>query len=526
MMKRIWKSTIAILLVLCLSLGLAACSSKPSEKTFKKAQKEAFEDVVSQLLEGYALTNSSDMATTVNMSVKLSEDLLTTLRSMTGENMDWLNDVSIQLNQNAKDDKMAQELLLGYKGKELLAIKMLSDVAKGDMFVAIPALTKKYLKNTVNNQTNGAGGVVATPAVLLSGDITKYLPSEKVLEKVLYRYYDIIMNGLTGVKFESGKLSAGGVEQDCTVYTLELTPNKAVAVSKQVLEALKTDKDIKDAIYTFANGIIKDGLLGSGVTADDAYNEFTEAIDEALENTKVEEDVDGDAVNVRWTTYMTKKNEVIGTKLEFIDEETIGTIFTGKAQNGEKIGVEVYVEFEGNKIFEIKGDLTEQKQVQNGTYELKVEGESMLFVDVKDLSVKQLEEGCLDGTFKICPSKGLLGKLNINGAAAVVSLASMAIEVDVAQENEQKATMTLTLLNNGASVLSITLDSQLKDATAITLPGDSDVTKEIETWVDSMDANALKNQLKTSGLPTSITDMMCQFVDGFLLGLSHPQIIY
>jgi len=525
MMKRIWKSTIAILLVLCLSVGLAACSSKPSEKTFKKAQKDAFEDAVAQILEGYALTNSGDMATTVNMSVKLSEDLLTTLRSMTGENMDWLNDVTIQLNQNAKDDKTAQELQLAYKGKALLAIKMLSDVAKGDMFVAIPALTKKYLKNTANNQTNGTGGAVSAPAVLISGDITKYLPSEKVLEKVLYRYYDIIMNGLTGVKFESGKLSAGGVEQDCTVYTLELTPNKVVAVGKQVLESLKTDKDIKDAIYTFANGIIKDGLLGSGVTADDAYTEFTDAIDEALAELKVGEGVDGDAVICKWITYMTKKNEVIGTKLELADKKVFGTIFAGKAQNGEKIGVEVYAEVEGDKIFEIKGDLTEQKQVQNGTYELKVEGESMLFVDVKDLSVKQLEEGKLDGTFKICPSKGLLGKLNMNGAA-VVSLASMAIEVDVAQENEQKVTMTLTLLNNGASVLSITLDYQMKDATAVTLPGDSDVTKEIETWVDSMDADALKTQLKNSGLPTSITNMMSQFVDGFLQGLSRPQIIY
>ena len=36
-MNRIFKSIIAILLVLCLSAGLVACSSKPSEKTFTEA---------------------------------------------------------------------------------------------------------------------------------------------------------------------------------------------------------------------------------------------------------------------------------------------------------------------------------------------------------------------------------------------------------------------------------------------------------------------------------------------------------
>jgi len=515
-MNRIFKSIIAILLVLCLSAGLVACSSKPSEKTFKKAQKDAFEDVVDQMLEGYALTGSSDMATTTKLGVKLSDELLTMLRSMTGEKMDWLNDITLKLDQNTKDNKMAQELELGYKGTALLSLKMLSDITEGDIFVTIPVLTKQYL--TAGIKDSGDEAIIAGWGA--SGDILKYLPSEKVLEKLLYRYYDIIMDGMTGVTFESGKLNASGVEQECTVYELELTVNQIREIAKQFLETLKTDKEIKDIIYEFANGMIKDGIANTDQTADGAYKEFTDAIDEALADLDAENEK-GDAIAIKWITYMTKKNEVIGTKLELTDEESIGTVFAGKAQNGEKIGIEIYAEAEGKKVFEIKGELTEQKQVQNGTYELKVEGESMLFVDVKELSSKQLEEGYLDGSFKLCPSKGLLNKIGVEGFGPGLALASMAIELDITQTKDQKTTMAMTLLNGSSAYVSITLETQVKDATKVTLPAGSDVTTDAQSWMKSMDVDALTTQMKNSGLPESIVNMLTQILNG----MKNPPLI-
>ena len=518
-MNRIWKMMIAMLLILSLSVGLIACAPKPSEKTFKNAQKDAFQDAVDQLLEGYEMTGSGDMAITANMRVTLSENLLTMLRSLTGEQMNWLNDLTIQLDQNSKDKKMEQTLLLGYKGKELVSAKMLSDIAKGDIFVAIPVLTKKYLTAGLNDQLSGAGGAISAPSAMLSGDILKYLPTEEVLEKLLYRYYDIIMNGMTGVTFESGKLVANGVEQECTVYELELTINQIREIAKQFLETLKTDKELKEAIYDFANGMIKDGLVDPGQTADDTYNEFVDAIDEALEDLAIADDK-GDTVAINWTTYMTKKSEIIGTKLELMDEESTGTIFAGKAQNGEKIGTEVYVETDGEKVFEIKGELTETKQVQSGTYEIKAEGKSMLFVDVKDLSAKQLEEGYIDGTFKICPSNGLMDEIGLEGFAPGLALASMAIELDVSQTKDQKSTLVVSVLNGDTSYVSVTLETQVKDATAITLPSGSDVTTDAESWLEGMDFDALITQMKNSGLPTSVTDMVSALIDSMM----HPEI--
>ena len=41
---------------------------------------------------------------------------------------------------------------------------------------------------------------------------------------------------------DSGKLVANGVEQECTVYELELTINQIREIAKQFLETLKTEK--------------------------------------------------------------------------------------------------------------------------------------------------------------------------------------------------------------------------------------------------------------------------------------------
>ena len=516
-MKRMWKMMIAMLLILSLSVGLIACAPKPSEKTFKNAQKDAFEEFVDQFLEGYALTDSGDVASTTKMNVKLSEELLTMLRSLTGEQMNWINDLVIQLDQNAKDGKMEEMLFLGYKDKELLSVKLLSDLANGKVFIGVPILSKKYLSPKQNVL---AGGATAASSALMSGKLFQYLPAEKDMEKLLNRYYDLVMNAVTGVTFESGKLSAGGVEQECTVYKLELTVDQLQAIAKEFLEALKKDEDLKKVVYDLANGMLKENIIPPGETADGVYNEFVAAIDDALEDLAAAEK--DNTVALKWTTYMTKKSETIGTKLELLDEESAGTIFVGKAQNGENIGVEVYVESEGKKALEIKGELTEKKQVQNGTYELKVDGKSMLFVDVKDLSAKQLEEGYIDGTFKICPSKGLIDEIGIEGFGPGLMFASMAIEVDVAQTKEQ-TTLAMTLLNNGAAYVGINLEIQEKKATDVTLPSDNEVTDNTKNWVQQhTNSTELKNQLKNSGLPASITEQLDFFVDEFLRSLANP----
>ena len=520
-MNRIWKMMIAMLLILSLSVGLIACAPKPSEKTFKNAQKDAFEEMVDQFLEGYEMTGTGDVATTTKMNVKLSEDLLTILRSLTGEQMNWINDLVIQLDQNAKDDKMEEMLFLGYKDKELLSVKLLSDLANGKVFIGVPILSKKYLSPKQNVL---AGGTTAASSALMSGKLFQYLPAEKDMEKLLNRYYDLVMNAMTGVTFESGKLSAGGVEQECTVYHLELTVDQLQAIAKEFLETLKKDEDLKKAVCDLANGMLKENIVPPGQTADDIYNEFVAAIDDALEELAAAEK--DDTVALKWTTYMTKKSEIIGTKLELLDEESAGTIFVGKAQNGENIGIEIYAESEGKKDFEIKGELTETKQVQNGTYELKMEGKSMLFVDVKDLSVKQLEEGYIDGTFKICPSKGLIDEIGLEGFGPGLAFASMAIEVDVNQ-NKDQTTLALTLVNKDAAYVSINLEIQERKAADITLPSSNEVTDSVKNWVQQhTNSTALKNQLKNSGLPTSITEKMDFFVDEFLRSLANPQIIF
>jgi hypothetical protein len=503
--------------LLSLSLGLLSCSPAPSEDTFKDAQRAVVEDLVDRIAFGYdkiEVHDPQNMTTEMKVDVELSPEILSMLRSSTAENFDWLNDISLTLKQNIKDQNSELDLDLMHNGNELISTEFIIDTLKGDFYWAIPALTNEYLKLELGYDMTSVSVAGATTA-----DILEILPSEQTLKQLIFKYYDIVMNNVTGVVYENGTLSVCEVEQESIVYEVTLSRKQIMEAAVDVLEAVKSDDDIKDIICDFAEYTIASAPSTSAyVSVDDIYDDFVRSIDEIIAdaNYELESGENNDAPALKWTSYTTKKAEVIATELEFIGDSSY-FVFVGKAQDGENIGVQIYAGDDDYKDFEIKGELTEKRNVQSGTYEITVEGESMFFIDLENVDTKLLDKGYLNGTVSLCPSKGLTSlltdELGGNNFFSGLAIASASIKLDIEQNKDDHAKLTATLMNGSSPYFSITLGSSVSAGTPIELPSNNNVTTNTESWVVNMDFEEFKENISNSGLPKSIVELVTYYID-------------
>ena len=126
MFNRKISSLIAIILILALSLCLFSCSKKPSEKNFKEAQRESVEEFVNDFKKGterFFELDYADMSIKNEISISLSDEILTILRSSVGEDMTWLNDLNITQLQNYKGNNMSATIGLNYKTNPLFTLE-------------------------------------------------------------------------------------------------------------------------------------------------------------------------------------------------------------------------------------------------------------------------------------------------------------------------------------------------------------------------------------------------------------------
>ena len=502
--------------MLAITCSLLACGAKPSEKSFEKAYDGMIDDTIDGLdayYEKLGKYDPSNATVEYDISVELSDELLSMLRSMTAEDFAWLNDLNIGYMQTWKDEKLAMDLGLDYNGKELISGKAIMDLVAGDMYMAIPVLNSKYIK-----LGSDMGVDMSALSVLTNLDYTKIIPEQKVLENVIKRYYGIIMDNIGDVEYSETTLKVNGVSQDCVEYVVELSEKEIFAIVLNVLETIKDDEDIKDmlvSLFEYTEDMYGEDL---GVSADEAYAEFVEGVESAIDDMLLSEgDLSNDTV-LTWTSYITDKLDVLGAKIELVDED--GEVFTeinfAQAQNKEDIGVEISVSEYGYELLSIEGELTNDGKVLEGTYELTVDGQSILFVDLEDVDVKKLDKGYFNGSISIAPSKGLIDMIGADAdmAMAGLTLATMSLKFDIEQENDTDGKVTMSLMSGKSPYASITVAVSMSEGQNVTIPSANEAMSDPEEWARYMNLGDLLDNLSESGLPDYVVEMIELYLFG------------
>ena len=525
MKKQILKICEAAVLLVAILTGVCACTAlQTPEQTLKSAYKKNIDEFVDNLDEFYENVGKLDASSTQNKTMKLdigleiSDVLLNMLSSMTetDQSWEWLNDATIHLSETMSDDKMNVDVALGFKNKQLISANAVMDMATGDIFVALPLLTAKYLKISSEEMTD-----VTLPTITENMDLSKVIPEQKVLEGLIYKYFDLIMQSITEVEKIDATLTAGGVSQKCSSIEWALTQRQVADIIVNVFTEAKQDADIKNIIYStveYVNEISKETQMSSDtLSPDEVYAEFVDGCNDAIEDIN-ESIADGEVTDetvISINNYLDSKTNIIGMHAKFSVDGQIFRLFMGTAENDGEVGTQIYLDDnKTSKMMEFVGKSTDVKGVVSGSYELFYEDESILFVDLENMQTSK--EGYNSGSITLSPSSGLItllqDALDLGDTASVAgaALSSLSLKFDLEQTSEKQMKTTLHIMSGRTDYLAITLDATVSEAEEIVVP--TDFTESADDWAAEFDFNALLEQVQNSELPDFIVELVQLYV--------------
>jgi len=513
--KRIIRSIAAVISLFAILLSLVACNAKPIDN-FKKVQQESIDKVINAVDECYENIESySPQSATINtnVSVQLGSSLLSAIRMLADMDFDWINNIDFNISNTVDKGNVASYIELAFNDKSLISADVMYDTAKSVLYLAIPILSEKYLALDLEEMTSA--DTSALTDLVNSMDYSKIvdmLPEKEQTKELILKYFGIIMDNITEVTEVKGSVSASSVTQECTVYDVTLTQRQIADILIDVMNAVSEDETVKNLIYKYVDCINEIGSLtgtSDALSADEIYNDFiTDTKDAAAD---INEEIalrgeEADTVILEWTTYVSSKSEIIGSKFLYTDDAVSAQLFIASAESDTNVGQEIYFISDGEEIFSLGGNLTNDKKILSGTYDLSIEGETLAYIDIADIDVKKLKSGLFDGSISISPSKAPLEELtssldeSLSFAKSILSTASL--KIDVEQQDENHAKTTLSIVSTMEEYLSVVIDTEICDPKTITVP--TDTTDNPEEWGDGFDFTSSASALDESGLPDEI----------------------
>ncbi len=498
--RKISKLMIALVLLAAFAFTLCSCGSP--EAKFEKAQKEEISNFLDSILNTYSNSNfSEEMTLDSSMKVTLGAPLLSSLKANTGIDFSFTKDIVIDFTSAINGSGFSAEADISYNKNVLASIAAILDTENGNAYVSIPQFAEKYLGISL--------GIV--PGADMTDSLNQ-MPSPETLRKIIDRYLDIVFDNLPEMETEKGELTIDGISESCTVYTIKFTKADILNLGKTILETVKDDTDIKAFImdrYEIQTG----GNAFEDYTAEDAYNDFKEYLTDMLAD--IEKELKEDDVNTvfaTWTSYMNKK-EILGNKIEVPDEDF--EFFCGTAHEKSDSRFDCYLKTSDGEIFRITGDLTEKKNKLSGELELSVGEKSICFIGLEDFDQKSWEDGNINGTISVSPSKGameFIRNMVSNEYATFISTCSLKFEIN---SSKNTGDITISLMSGNEPYFSLNMVSGVKDSADIKIPSDSQTIYGIEQWAGTLDPSKLDDfieNIKNSGLPSEIVDLMLSFI--------------
>lgn len=518
-MRKSFRPLVAIILVLTMMCSLAACGSAPSKESFEKVFDNKVAAITGDISEYYATLGDNDpqnMRVDGKFSVQLSDSLVSILEDLSDYDYDleWINDLEISFSENFKEDVMSFVMGLSHNKTDLVSLEYIMDLASGEMFMNLPGMSEMFVTADMA-ETSGydSAEFEALSEVFKSLDMQTMLP-EKALNGFLTEIVSTAVKSIEEVTFEETELEANGVSQACVAYTAEISEKNAAEIALAALTMLKESENFETLVTSYVSALNDMSVyvddLDSFDDADEAYDTLMEEIDSAIES--VEEAIDDDDFDedflITWTTYITKKKDIIGIEIDIEDEESYidTTVCLLTARNKNDVGVEAYVKDSGEKLFELEGDLTDDGKKLSGTYELSVEGESMLIVELDGIDVKKLDEGLFLGSINLSPSKDLANMITDEMDLSVIglSLSKLSIQIDVPENDGKKSKMSLSLMNGDEAFVSFVIDGEISDGADVKLP--KDATDDPGEWVEGIDFDGFIEKVQDSDLPEYIVE--------------------
>lgn len=457
---------------------------------------------------------------TTTLSWNISDDAFDLMDSFAGQKTDfsWLNDVEMKIDTNVVNNAAAYEIGLNISGKKVLTLSEIIDYASGKVFMSVPELTNQTLvMGTSGMPGSAAPGMPdivfdnnsAAPFELIS-QFGESLPSKEIYNKLLETYIDVVLNSIDDVTSEKETIEIEDISQKCTVLEARISEKTLCDIMKAVLQEAKKDKEIKAILESVQEDVSESGLFGKNV---DVYEEFIDAVDNTIEAFDDMREYASAKTFLVITGYVNSKHEVIGQKVT-VQGKTILDYVT--VQKGKKFASELRIGY-GSDAIVLKGSGTQQGNKKSGSYTLRAGSMNCLDLEIANLDTKALEQGYLDGTFRITPKKAFLSQIGLDGfSQAVLSGMRPTLELKW-KTSDTAASLEINLLNQDDFFAGVTLKSTISEGKAVEIPKKDLVSAEDEEammdFLESIDFDGFAEHLRQSKVPDEITALVKEIAD-------------
>ena len=465
-------------------------------------------------------------AKNINMKMEIS-DTAKSLLSLTGMDFSKFENLELDLVTSKEEDALSNQIQVRGNGNDLLTVKTYMDSKDEKMYYQIPELSKSYLdlsayykmmtdpESALESEDDftdaeddldaeddidldddldsdiSSGSSVDMPGTSVSSMLFQPFNYDKMfmetenLKKIYERYTDIFIKSAENVKKSEGKCEAEGISQKADKYTVTLNGKEVVSLIKELMETLKKDAEIK----AYLDNISKE-----------AYQDFTEDIEEVLEN--LDSEIGEEEFQFVMDVLISGDEKIIGRTLTVMDEkEKAMEISVAFPQDGEKFGFGLVVKVEDKEYVKMNGNGTLSKGVMNGEFSLSMPNildddsetpvNNFLIVKIEDYDLSKLAKGEAKGTFTY-------------STEAVAALANYSLKVESETNSDGgKGTMYLMAGKDALATIHVTMNNKA-DAVS-TKPSDSDTIYDADSDEDML---KYQSEMDVLSLMTDVQDKL------------------
>ena len=531
--KMLLKSIFAIVMVAALLLGCVAC--KPADKgddvntgntgnnnNNETDKYEGLSDVeyaqaiTQDMLVGTVDTFASvagayknlagisldNIGVSADMTVKLGDLAIDLLEQAifgtadSGMDMSFLANIGLDLELDSANGLTQLQLALGLSNTEIVELLLMTD--KETIWAGAPALTDSFLEVDLTD-------MVVVPNAAMPNAMTGILsiiPSEEKLAEILNRYVALAVKEIDAVERATETLELDGMKQDATKLTIKIYEQDALDAIKAILNAAKTDADIKKIVEdfgTFYNEVQTDKI--------DAYAEFTKAIDEAL--TQLPAEAEDTETFIGLTLYVDAKHNFIGLDLTVPGQDNV-ICATRMITEGNNFKYLCEMGDVGGDM-KITGSGTTNNGVITGTFTVTSDGTAYVNMDLKDFDMT--DKDAISGTITLKPTDDAIDDL-FGGPIPIPGLTTIAMEIkmDITKDKED---IEINLLGDGALFVGLGMKSNTKTPATLQKPTNTvPLTDQASVMglLAGMDFTSVFTNLRTAGVP----EMLVTALEGLI----------
>jgi hypothetical protein len=212
---------------------------------------------------------------------------------------------------------------------------------------------------------------------------------QAAMQKSVYKMIDIVLKHIDSVEHKKSQiLKVGTVSAEYDLYTVTLSSENARKMVLELLEHLRTDKEIFNLVNKLSSlGAMVDPYGSADVSM--TFTDYQEAIDEAIKDLKDDEDTE--PFTLVQKVYVDSADQVFGRDLQFLDEDD-KTVWQLKSLHPVKGDTEAWLLYfkDDYDSMQATAQFTVKNDKKTGTASLTMSDEKILDITYTDFYMKTI----------------------------------------------------------------------------------------------------------------------------------------